>query len=34
LKEHGLVVEKFNFHDARQMLYSPAVSTPRTQVTV
>jgi len=34
LKEHGLVIEKFNFHDARQMLYYPALSTPRAQVTV
>ena len=34
LKEHGLVVEKFNFRDARQMLYSPAISETTTQVSV
>ncbi len=34
LKEHGLVIEKFNFHDARQMLYYPTHPVSSTQVAV
>ena len=25
LKEQGFIIEKFNFHDARQMLYLPKI---------
>ena len=34
LKERGLIIEKFNFHDARQMLYYPAPSVSTLQASV
>ena len=34
LKENGLVIEKFNFHDARQSLYYPARMSAAPQASV
>ena len=34
LKEHDLLVEKFNFRDARQIFYSSKISSAPTQATV
>lgn len=34
LKEEGFVIEKFNFHDARQMLYLPKIPDTTPQATV
>ncbi|MCZ9312575.1 MAG: winged helix-turn-helix domain-containing protein [Methanocorpusculum sp.] len=31
LKENGLVIEKFNFRDARQVIYQPKLAVPSNQ---